>query len=70
MTIGDIIRKTREEKGLSRHKLSILSDVDGVVIKKVEDGSHHPSYWTLCQLCKGFGVTPNDLIPESDYKEA
>lgn len=65
-TMGERMRRVRGK--MTRHKASILSDLAEDTIRYLEKGDSLPNTATLCQLCKGYGCTPNDLIPEWMYE--
>lgn len=68
-TIGDRIKILREKNNYTNKELSRLSGVARSYIHELEVGRYlNPTIEVICKLCKVFGVTPNDLIPEEMYK--
>ena len=67
--LGNNVKQAREAAGMSRHRLHVMAEIDSKIISAVEDGDRHPSYYSLCQMCKALKCTPNDIIPEKDYTE-
>ena len=58
----------RKEKGISIRELSLKTGISRTYLKAIEDDIYSPSLKVICSLCKFFGITPNDLIPEEMYK--
>ena len=69
MTLGAAIKKNREARGWSLHHCAVMAGVDVKTLKLYESDKVRPGYASLCKICAGFGLTPNDLIPDTDYKD-
>ena len=48
----EIMRKKREDKGLSQYKLAELTGVQQSTINHIEAGRRHPSFELLIKLCE------------------
>jgi len=60
-----IIRKLREEKGLSQEKLARLSDVSNNTIVNIEAGKQkNPTIDTIRKIAKALDVSLEDLLKE------
>lgn len=64
---GEILFKTRKDKGLSRKKLADDSGISYLQLTKYEQHSY-PKFPTLLKLCEALGVTPNHFV-EADRSE-
>ena len=61
-TFGDLIRKTREEKGWNQQELSLNSGVKGPVISRIESGKvKNPNEDTIIKLADALGL-PKTLL--------
>lgn len=63
------LHEIRTGKGYSLNELSKLSGVSRVYISQIESGRYKPTIQIICKLCRGLGVTPNDLIKEQYWKK-
>lgn len=61
-TIGERIRRRREELDLSRTELGVLANRHRDSIKQIERGRRNPSMRTLIQLAAAMRTTPEDLL--------
>lgn len=61
MTIGQNIKTFRNKQGLTQSKLSELTGIAEVTIRKYESGKITPKAKNLNRLAKGLGVSPSDL---------
>lgn len=69
MNVGQKIKMIRRTKNISQTKLSEITGISRSYISEMEKGKYENiSINVLCDLCKGLGVTPNDLIPGEMYK--
>lgn len=61
--LSKIIKKLREEKGLSQEKLARLSDVSNNTIVNIESGKQlNPTIETLMKITKALCISVEDLI--------
>lgn len=63
MTVGQEIRRRREEKGWSQAKLGVLSGTGPSGISQIETGRRNPSAATLQRIAEALGVEVRDLFP-------
>lgn len=67
LSIGEKLRKIREEKQMSLTDLSKLSGVPIGSIGDVERGrATNPSFMSVVKICKALGVSPLVLLGEDD----
>ena len=62
--IGNVIRKCREEKGLSQEVLSGLADLDRTHYSKIERGLRSPTIDTLFKIAGALDMPPHLLMIE------
>jgi len=61
--LSQIIKKLREEKGLSQEKLARLADVSNNTIVNIEAGKqNNPTIETLKSIAKALGISVDELI--------
>ena len=61
-TLGDTIRRYRDQAGLSQEKLAEKADLHPVYIGKVERGEQWISLHALLRVAKALGVKVRDLV--------
>ena len=62
-TVGDMIKRGREESGLSKLKLAELSDISDVELARIESGVRKaPNPKILRNISKYIGINYNDLM--------
>jgi transcriptional regulator with XRE-family HTH domain len=61
MTIGETIKKAREEKGLSQRQLSKMLYINNGTLCLIEKGKQSLNPELVNPLCKALDITPNDL---------
>ena len=66
MTIGEIVKKRREEKGLTMRELSTLSGVSLSTINRTEHDAHRHHKGTLMLLAAALGTTAGEIMEEHD----
>ena len=62
------LEQYRKEKCMSIRELSLRTGISRTYLTAIEEDIYNPSLKIICSLCKVFGITPNDLIPEEMYK--
>ncbi|OGY09141.1 MAG: hypothetical protein A2782_03185 [Candidatus Blackburnbacteria bacterium RIFCSPHIGHO2_01_FULL_43_15b] len=61
-TIGETIKKYRQERGISQDKLSKLADVAFHTVVKIESGdTPNPTIDTIKKISAALGVSIDDL---------
>jgi transcriptional regulator with XRE-family HTH domain len=63
MTVGQEIRRLREENGWSQAKLGVLSGTGPSGISQIETGRRNPSAATLQRIAEALEVEVRDLFP-------
>lgn len=59
---GLVLRRLRDERGLSQEDLAAASGVGRSFIAKLELGPNQPSLTTLFRLAGALGVPPEDVV--------
>jgi transcriptional regulator with XRE-family HTH domain len=61
--LAEIVKKLREEKGLSQEKLARLADVSNNTIVNIEAGKqNNPTIETLKRVAKALEINVDELI--------
>jgi transcriptional regulator with XRE-family HTH domain len=63
-TLGNSIRKHRDEIGMSQEKLAEKADLHPVYIGKIERGEQWISLHALLRIAKALGVKVRDLVAD------
>ena len=67
-TLGEMIKKRRDEKGLSQKKLGAICGVSDSEIHKIESGGRKsPSWNTLCLIAKALDTHPFEYLLVAGY---
>lgn len=61
-SLGDTIRKLREEKELPLRTVAAFLDIDQAILSKVERGQRKPTREQVVKLAEYFKVKQNDLL--------
>jgi len=61
-SLGDIIRKLREEKELPLRTVAAYLDIDQAILSRIERGQRKPTREQVVKLAKYFKVNQNDLL--------
>ena len=61
-SLGDIIRKLREEKKLPLRTVAAYLDIDQAILSKMERGQRKPTREHVVKLAEYFKVNENDLL--------
>ncbi len=63
MTIGELIRHTRKEKGMTQKQVAELCGMADSAIRKYESGSQTPKLKTIQRIAAALGVEWTELVP-------
>ena len=61
-SLGDTIRKLRENKELPLRTVAAFLDIDLAILSKIERGQRKPTREQVLSLAKYFNVKQNDLL--------
>jgi transcriptional regulator with XRE-family HTH domain len=64
--LGEAVRLTRVERGLSQEALADATPVHITYLGGVERGVRKPSYETVVRLARALGVAPGALVTRAD----
>lgn len=62
VTVGKIIQKYREQKGLSQEVLSGLSDIGRTHLSAIERGERRPTLDTFFKIAVAMEIRPSELL--------
>ena len=65
MTIGEIIKRERQKKGMSMRALAAKADVALTTILNTEKGRHVPTSSTLRSIAEALDLKASDIMLES-----
>lgn len=60
--VGRVIRKIRNDKGMSQEKLALDSDLDRSFISLIESGHKQPTITTLFAIANALDIHPSEII--------
>ena len=62
-TVGEMITKAREEKGISKRELSRIANISDTELARIESGERElPNPKTLRKISRHIGINYNDLM--------
>lgn len=61
-TIGQNLRKIRDEQGITQEQLALDAGLNRAYIGYIERGERNPSTNTLVKIAKALKVSPKDLL--------
>ncbi|MCL2693655.1 MAG: helix-turn-helix domain-containing protein [Oscillospiraceae bacterium] len=67
--IGKIIKRHRDNKGISQEVLSGLADVDTSYLCKIEAGAHNLSVMVLYKIADALGISASDILRAAEELE-
>ena len=67
---GETLREMRREAGMTQRDLADVSGVHQTTISSVEAETRTPTIATLLPLCKGLGVTPDQMFRRAGFLPA
>jgi len=68
-TIGEVIRKLREEAGISQARLARLLGVTHASVAQWESGRNHPRHKHIEKMAAIFGVPPAVFFADGNFRE-
>ena len=66
--IGNMIQRIRKEKGITKTKLSSLTDINIGHLTHIEKGERNPSHKTLKSICSSLNIPYQELLYTYDKK--
>lgn len=67
--ISAVLKQLRENAGLSKRKLAILSGIDRVYILQVEQGKYRPTVNFMFLIARALGISPAVLFALVDKEQ-
>ena len=65
--IGEVIRRTRKERGLSQELLAVDAGVDRSYMGGIERGEHNLTAMNLVKIATALGLEPSKLFLIAGY---
>lgn len=69
-TVGKVIRKAREEKGLSQETLSSFAEIGRTHLSAIERGHRKPTLETFFRLSAALDMPASDLVKRIEQELA
>lgn len=69
-TLAQVVRKLRDDQGLSREKLAAKADTSTSTVIRIELRDHQPGVDTLMRIADALGVTISELLADVETTEA
>ncbi len=63
--VGERIREIRKEENLSLEALALRCDMNPAYVGHIERGIRNPTLFTLDRICKGLGISIEDLFKDT-----
>lgn len=64
VTVGKVIQRFREKKGVSQEVLSGLADIGRTHLSAIERGERKPTLETFFKIAEALGTKPSTLMAE------
>jgi len=68
--LGDILRKAREEAGLSQEQVAFRAGVDRTYVSQLENDKKSPTVQMLFRLCGALNASPATVIARLERRLA
>lgn len=66
--VGKVIRKFREDKGLSQEVVSGFADIGRTHLSAIERGTRKPTLETFCRIGEALNVNPSVILKAIEEK--
>lgn len=66
--IGILLRKCREQKGLSQENIADCLGLNPSSVSKIEMGKTNAKYETICRFCEAMDVTLADVLAPEESR--
>lgn len=63
-TVGKVIKRVREEKGLSQEVVSGLADIGRTHLSAIERGTRKPTMETFFKIANAMDIDASDLLKQ------
>lgn len=60
--VSNVLTRLREDAGLSKRKLSMISHIDRVYLLQVEQGKYRPTLNFIFLLARSLGIPASELV--------
>lgn len=60
--LSRVVSRLREDSGLSKRRLAMISHIDRVYLLQVEQGKYRPTLNFIFWLAQGLGLSADELI--------
>lgn len=63
---GEAVRQLRKSQGISQEEFADLIGIHRTYIGGIERGERNPTLTTIWKIAGALGVSPRELLPQSD----
>ena len=60
--VANVLTQLREDAGLSKRKLALLTTIDRVYLLQIEQRKYRPTLNAIFLLAQAFGISPSYLV--------
>ena len=60
--VANVLTQLREDAGLSKRKLAILTTIDRVYLLQIEQRKYRPTLNAIFLLAQAFGISPGYMV--------
>lgn len=67
--LENVLSNLRKEREISQVVAAKRCNIPRTTYRDLENGKvKNPTLFQICKLCRGFDITPNDLIPKEYWR--
>ena len=67
--VSCVITRLREDAGLSKRRLAMISHLDRVYLLQVEQGKYRPTLNFIFWLAQALGISAGELVTLSEHEQ-
>lgn len=67
--ISHVLTRLREDAGLSKRRLAMISNLDRVYLLQVEQGKYRPTLNFIFLLARAFGMPAGELVARIEQEQ-
>ena len=67
--ISHVLTRLREDAGLSKRRLAIISNLDRVYLLQVEQGKYRPTLNFIFWLAQALGISAGELVTQIEQEQ-
>lgn len=67
--VSRVITRLREDAGLSKRRLAMISQLDRVYLLQVEQGKYRPTLNFIFWLAQALGISAGELVTQIEHEQ-